>query len=482
MPRPRNGALARCCFVVPLRRGSRSGLGSTLLFLSGIFAVQSAAEAYIQLKKKPEFRRLLSIARSDNPLIALGVTKREISWTKFQAWLLDPVRQPGKLGRCFVETLLGVAVTGIGKALQKSTDSKGTQHLKALSSLVPFSVSKLVSARAEVREGRKGRSDLVVTCIVDRKHVTILIENKIEATESEDQLSKYVKRRLKLPPTDGLLLPILIELGDDAIGESTCPWAVCWGRTEAAAWLSKGAAMCKRSGINVPSLVGQYRQVFKAWDLAASFKRRARQLIERTERGERKPSEWALVRDWLRIGDVPFFREVARNARLTAALRKHGFLKPETEAAILGRNDVLGITKKSWTLPIPGPTPETVNVHFESRHRGEVRLDIGIEPYRGGIGKDPQRMKALARHLKLKTELFMVVRPAIRGLDNHRQRLGINLKGLRRVERTDAHTAVKFDVGLGRDCTPLQHARHMADVVETITPVIDDIVRSFGIS
>jgi len=96
----------------------------------------SATDAFDKLLQIPETRRLLEIARSDNPLIALAVTKREISWTQFQAWLLDPVRHPGPLGSRFLEALLTTALPDIGKAIDrgKAADLSAVHHLETVCS------------------------------------------------------------------------------------------------------------------------------------------------------------------------------------------------------------------------------------------------------------------------------------------------------------------------------------------------------------
>lgn len=216
-----------------------------------------------------------------------------------------------------------------------------------------------------------------------------------------------------------------------------------------------------------------YLDVFTAWDVAAALRRDERRLIESIEMPNDPPAEWSLVRDWLAGGDQPFFEEVLNDSRLKAVLDQHGFDRCDTEGRILGRNNVLKITKASRSLTGKGPGPETVNIHFEARERGELRLDVEVAPYEGSIANRPDRMADLKPLLKLKASVLAVVRSTSKEIPDPENRLGITFRGLRRAEKPSTLTAARFDIDLGTDCTPEEHAAFVADVIDAVTPVVD---------
>ena len=146
----------------------------------------------------PEVKRLISIARSDNSLIALDVQRREVSWTKFMAWLLNPVRHDLEVVAERLQPLLDLT-------LQRSPTGAPIPTGQP--------IQTVITVAAEHDAGEAGRLDLFIRCRVGGKAVRLLIENKIDALEHHEQLAGYVQHH-GVKCGDDTLLPILIELGD----------------------------------------------------------------------------------------------------------------------------------------------------------------------------------------------------------------------------------------------------------------------------
>ncbi len=72
--------------------------------------------------------------------------------------------------------------------------------------------------------------------------------------------------------------------------------------------------------------------------------------------------------------------------------------------------------------------------------------------------------------------------PAVRSTLAQTPGLGVTTRGLHNPDGPATHTAVRFDIGLGEDCTPEAHADFAARVIEAVTPVVDGVreERGFG--
>jgi hypothetical protein len=73
--------------------------------------------AFETFYEKRKVQRLLSIARSDNPVLALGVGRRELSWSHFMAWLMDPLYNES--AQVFVTALVDI-VKGAALFIRRS--------------------------------------------------------------------------------------------------------------------------------------------------------------------------------------------------------------------------------------------------------------------------------------------------------------------------------------------------------------------------
>ena len=330
-----------------------------------------AEASYETLRALPEVERLVTILRSDNPLIALGVTRREVSWTQFLAWLLDPLRHPGRLGPLFLEALLDTAHDDVGTLLdgRLSIPQENAAMLREIAALRGRTVTQVQSADAEVIGDAKGRMDLLVRCRVGRQPLAVLIENKIRAEENTDQLQGYVEDTLSKLQAEELLLPMLVAVGDDVREAASCVWAVVWNRDRTKRWLELGRERCHAEGLEPPRLVDDYLEVFESWDLASQLRKYHWSLLEKVREEVPTSVDWRLLKRPLAVSDWHFFQEVAADSVLSETVRRH-----DMEVCVYrnlgGHNDGLKVFSQQWTMSPAGPSASAVNVHFEARQRG----------------------------------------------------------------------------------------------------------------
>ena len=434
----------------------------------------------------PATQQLLEIARSDNPLIALAVTSREVSWTRFQEWLLDPHRHHDVLGQQYIQAMLD-SISDLGeRALISPRSASDTalqqEHPLGVGSLAHSDVATIRSVQAEAVEGKKGRCDLLIKCDVGATPLTILIENKIGAKEREDQLQDYVDTQLPKLPPDGRLLPMLIELGDDPVGQSSCESAVCWRRGNVAEWLQDGAKRCEQLDIAVPRLVKDYLDIFEAWDLAADLRRKEWRLLEVIQGMPDPPPEWSLLNGRLHVDDRQFFEEALRTEPLGETLASFGFTDIRTHEKVRGQTNVLKITKPEWFLECDEVKRERVNVHFEAQEGGRVMLHIEIDPPEGGIRGRPGREQELAPLLKVKSKLLRLVKQVLDKTQDLNQTIG--RENLRRadLDHPRALLAAAFKIDTDKNCEVAVFAEFMAKVIKTITPMVDRIMEEEAMS
>lgn len=396
----------------------------------------------------PEVQCLLTIARSDNALIALDVQRREISWTQFMGWLLDPVRVGSELAASRLGPLVQIVMER-WPASSASVETLRGHDVEVVHEVVP----ELIVAGA-------GRLDLMIRCQIADATVRVLIENKIDAVEHVEQLAGYVAHHAA---GSDVVLPILIELGDTPTGKSTCNSAACLNRYDITSWLESITAP--------PQLVDGYLALFKAWDTAAEVRAYHWRTIERLREVSDPPSAWRLIEGWFVANEMPFYHEVLNDPTLVSVLERHGFDPPDLHGRMKSEHDILKLTKPGWTLyPCRSDQPG-VQIHYECDGRGKMRLDIEVYPYEGGITKDPGRVAQLEVQLQIKAELHRRVRAMLRGAC-----LDVDQRRLSPPDTPAANSAGRFISGLGVDCTPAQHAAFVANVICVVTPLIDAII------
>lgn len=397
-------------------------------------------DSFDQFFDNPKVRRLISIAQSDNSLIALDVQKREISWTMFMAWLLNPTRQSAEAAidnlQCFIDRL--------------QLDSK--YHITLIDEVTP-----------EHDEGKAGRLDLLIRCRAGDIPIRIVIENKIDSTERENQLAGYVNKHVADLGENEVLLPVLIELGDHPAGKSSCPDAIFWNRQAVSEWLT--------SLPNAPNIVGDYLDIFEAWDTALELKNTDRRAIEELSTTNFAPPDWTVIEDWLEIRDRSFFQEVLDDPHLSEVLDQLGFTWRETSGRMRSNNDFLRLSKDEWLIKLNEDDNEGVHIHFESKGRGQLQLDIELYPYKGGLAKDKDGLKEKQPLLKLKENLHRRVRGALTTVNSDKFEVVMRL--LRKPSDPVACMAAKFMGKSGQDCSPKAHAEFTGQVLLKITQVVD---------
>lgn len=407
----------------------------------------------------PEVQRLLTIARSDNALIALAVQRREISWTQFMAWLLDPDRVPAHVARERTADLIRIA-------LSKLPGQATNPHARRLVQIRDKQLDAVIDATPEQSVGKAGRIDLVVCTRFGEDTLRLLIENKIDADEHAEQLAGYVAHYQRKHAGE-LFLPILIDLGDSPAEQSTCPWAPCLDRSDIADWLS---AMR-----DAPTLAQDYLAMFEAWDIGLALPKQYQSAIDRYRSMKNPPTEWRLIEYWLSDDGRSFYQATFEDPVLTQTLADHGFDEPESVGRMKSSHGIVKLAKPSWTLYPCGHDQPGVQVHFECDGRGKLRLDIEVYPYVGSIEKKPDRMAALAKQLELKAKLHAAVRPALTQLQ---MPAGVRL-GQRKLsppETPKANSAGRFVREAGEECTPGEYAGFISRVVHAVSPGIDEIV------
>jgi hypothetical protein len=381
----------------------------------------------MSLFTRPDVQRLLEIARSTNALVALAVERRELSWTRFMAWFLDPARHDPSIAS------------------------------DRLSKLIHRNVTSILTVLPEQSVGKKGRVDLLIECQVAAGRSTVLIENKIDHREHAGQLAAYVQA------VDGEVLPLFIELGDAPARKCSCSTAACLDRRQVADWL--------RSCEPLPSIAQDYLQLFEAWDIASTLRRSCVSEIDATVDAETPPPEWSLVQHWLKGDETPFYEAVLETPVLVDAMNRHGF-ESGTSGRMRSENAILKLWSESWTHQ-PQPPQRGVQVHFEANGKGKLHLHIELYPYIGSVGKNRQLLKLYRPQLQLRTRLHEIIRPALYKIPG----ITVNDRSLRKVDDPAANSAGSFVSGLGANCTPQEHADFIARTIDAVAPVIGRHIR-----
>ncbi|MEM6260637.1 MAG: PD-(D/E)XK nuclease family protein [Planctomycetota bacterium] len=344
-----------------------------------------------------EVQRLLDIARSDNALIALAVHRREICWTQFMGWLLDPGRVPAHISRERTADLIHIA-------LSKLPDQTANPDGGRLVQIHDRKLETVLDVSPEQSAGKAGRIDLVVCTRFGKDTLHLLIENKIDATEHTEQLTGYVAYYLR-KRTGELLLPILIELGDNPAEISSCSWAPCLTRSDITEWLGRLD--------DAPSIAHDYRTIFEAWNIGAQLRVRYQKTIDKILSMKEPPEDWRLIKDSIVANEQSFYQVAFNTPLLANALDDFGFSEPESMGRLKAEHAILVLAKPKWTI-YPGEHKECgVQIHFECDGRGRLRMDVRNYPYEGSIENKPDRMVGLADQLALKAELQERVRAVL---------------------------------------------------------------------
>lgn len=175
----------------------------------------------------------------------------------------------------------------------------------------------------------------------------------------------------------------------------------------------------------------------------------------------------------IKNNDADFFHRIRHDPVLTAVLEQHDF---QTHIGDSQHNAVFLLWKKSWVLRRPIDHERTLMIHFEAKDRREMRVEVGAEPWVASLDKKPELKAALAPVLARKTHVIRALRDRLIGTADIPARFDANTKRLLDPTETASHGVVKFSgCGYGTDPTVEQAARWFAEVIETITPIIDEV-------
>jgi hypothetical protein len=171
--------------------------------------------------------------------------------------------------------------------------------------------------------------------------------------------------------------------------------------------------------------------------------------------------------------DDYFFHVVATEPAFVRALHKFGF-SPAWFGIAVG-NAVMGISRPNWTIYVPA-SRHSLNIHFEARTRNEYRIEIGPEPYVSKLDKKPEIKEQFSALLKRRADIMDVLRDRLlkyRGLPNN---IIVSRANLLDADKTAAHTVVKFLSALPADPSPAQSAAFFVQVIEIVTPIVDEVL------
>lgn len=173
------------------------------------------------------------------------------------------------------------------------------------------------------------------------------------------------------------------------------------------------------------------------------------------------------MESWTDITDEQFFKQVAVEPELCQVACKFGLEPPNTYPPMRGGNAGLQVKARRWILE-----NRSVCIHFESRRRGEFRIDVELFPYESGVDLDEARQIDLQVPLRTKKLLITEIRNAEGGFKS----IGANTKYLRDASSPSTCTALKFDKHLGEKCSPSACALFYSTVVNESTDIVDILV------
>ena len=156
--------------------------------MEDIFTVDQIIDEIIKFKNDPDSQKLENFYYSKSFSEILGVSRREISHSGFLSWLLNNT-ETHNLGEFPMKKFLDII-------LKFSNDKLKNKHSNLYNSFVTedYEIERIY-IRAEFSIKNIGRLDIYVelTLLVEgeQKNIKIVIENKVESKENDDQTNKY---------------------------------------------------------------------------------------------------------------------------------------------------------------------------------------------------------------------------------------------------------------------------------------------------
>ncbi len=422
------------------------------------------SEAFVSLPRLPE---LVTLASKPNAVLLLGVEERELSWTSFLAWLLDPERS-GRLAGCALGALVGTLQN------HPATHSPHEQAREPLLRLGSGGLQPLWS-KAEVTHG-DARFDVLAGVSTQAGNVRLLIENKIRAGESARQMDRYVVEAQKSMLPGTVLLPLFVALGSEPPVGTSCAWALVLDRGQVHRWLHGARERGSAERVATPPLLQDYIDLLELWTLADGLRRTHWREIEAIGKSDPKPEGWDRVQRWLSVGNEGFYAAVGSSPELARVFQAHD-MRSNTFGSTLSQTIGFQFYKPDWTIGEP-LAPKGVDVHYESARRGELFVHVEINPYEGSIDQKPERRTALARPLASKEQLQRRIRARLSALAAENPWMGATLRRCGDPARAGTLAAIKFAIPRPEDeRTPEACAAFFARIIEQTAGIIDEEVR-----
>lgn len=170
------------------------------------FTLDQIRDEIIKFKNDPDFQKLGNFYYSKSFSEILGVSRREISHSGFLAWLLNDT-ESHKLGEFPIKKFLDII-------LKFSTDKLKSKHSDLYNSFVTedYEIEK-VFVKPEFVIKNVGRLDIYIelTMLTDKKqNVKLVIENKVESKENNDQTNSYYNHFNPIKKDDDILIYVYL--------------------------------------------------------------------------------------------------------------------------------------------------------------------------------------------------------------------------------------------------------------------------------
>lgn len=152
------------------------------------FTIDQIRDEIIKFKNDPDFQKLENFYYSKSFSEILGVSRREISHSGFLAWLLGNL-ESHNLGEFPIKKFLDII-------LKFSNDKLKSKHRNLLNSFVTedYLIERLF-IKSEYTIKNVGRLDIYIelTLLIagKTKNIKLVIENKVESRENNDQTNSY---------------------------------------------------------------------------------------------------------------------------------------------------------------------------------------------------------------------------------------------------------------------------------------------------
>lgn len=154
------------------------------------YTIDQIRDEIIKFKNDPDFQKLENFYYSKSFSEILGVSRREISHSGFLAWLLGNL-ESHNLGEFSIKKFLDII-------LKFSNDKLKRKHSDLFNAFVTedYSIERLF-VKSEYAIKNVGRLDIYIelTLLIagKTKNIRLIIENKVESKENNDQTNSYFK-------------------------------------------------------------------------------------------------------------------------------------------------------------------------------------------------------------------------------------------------------------------------------------------------